>query len=269
MKRRRILPVGILSALAVAVVAASFAWACTGPGYGTPSSPAAPSEPARPADAAPVDPAPPAAATPAPAPAAAPVPVAPAQAAPAPAPAPAAESTGPATSNSPAVSRQPSDSAPAPAPGRSTSGSAAPQPSTGPSSSVAAEQFDARLSGATEGVVAGRGEQPVFAGSVAESPAPANAEAAPANAEGAGATDAAPSPASATGNLWSGFAPEKSSSLSAAGPAAMPQDSGASSQVLGMAILGLGLTGLLGGALVAAVRRQRVQAGRGGGRNEL
>jgi len=36
-----------------------------------------------------------------------------------------------------------------------------------------------------------------------------------------------------------------------------------------MAVLGLGLSGLLGGLLVAAARRQRVQAGRSSERDEL
>jgi hypothetical protein len=70
--------------------------------------------------------------------------------------------------------------------------------------------------------------------------------------------------------MWSGFAPEKSSSLSAADLSAAPQteSGGLGLQAISMAILGLGLTGLLGGVLVAAARRQRVQAGRSSGGNE-
>ncbi len=109
------------------------------------------------------------------------------------------------------------------------------------------------------------GEQTVFAGSEAK-----GSEAK--DAAGERSTDAGASHAtrSATGNLWSGFAPEKSSSLSAAGFSAAPQsDSGGlGPQAISMAVLGLGLTGLLGGALVAAARRQRVRAGRSSGGNE-
>jgi len=80
---------------------------------------------------------------------------------------------------------------------------------------------------------------------------------------------ASPATRSATGNLWSGFVPEKSSSLSAVDASAAPQGSGPASQALSMAALGLGLSGLLGGLLVAAVRRQRVQVGRSSGRDAL
>jgi len=208
--------------------------------------------------------------------------------------APAAEERSPASSGSPALGR-PSDStadssnspaesdAPAEsgastdAPARSDASNAAPQSestSTGnqrttrassadvaPGSSSAAGQFEARRSGATEGVTTSGG-QPVFTGSVAKDAA--------ADVSGDGA-DAGASPAatSATGNLWSGFAPDQSSSLSAADASAAPQSGDGGSQTIGMAILGLGLTGLLGGFLVAAVRRQRVQVGRRNGRNEL
>jgi hypothetical protein len=105
------------------------------------------------------------------------------------------------------------------------------------------------------------GAQTVFAGSQAQ-------DSGGTAAAGSTGDAASPDTRSATGNLWSGFVPETSSSLSAADSSAAPQ-SGSSSLTISMALLGLGLTGILGGFLVAAARRQRVQAGQSSGRNEL
>jgi hypothetical protein len=107
------------------------------------------------------------------------------------------------------------------------------------------------------------GTQTVFAGSEAT-----DSEGKAAAGDRSTGDAASPDTRSATGNLWSGFVPETSSSLSAADSSAAPQ-SGSSSLTISMALLGLGLTGILGGFLVAAVRRQRVQAGQSSGRNEL
>jgi hypothetical protein len=128
---------------------------------------------------------------------------------------------------------------------------------------VAAEQFAARVSGATEGVTRS-GEQTVFAGSAARDSAPVTTQAAGRPSEEA----ASPAARSGTGDVWSGFAARPSASLSTAGAAAAPQSGGLGSQAIGMAAVGLGLAGLAGGFVVAAVRRQRVHAGRSSGRNE-
>ncbi|MCP9490783.1 MAG: hypothetical protein MSC31_13050 [Solirubrobacteraceae bacterium MAG38_C4-C5] len=114
------------------------------------------------------------------------------------------------------------------------------------------------------------GRQNVFAGSVAQEPVTQSAPATQA-AGGRSTADSVASPAparSATGNLWSGFATEESASLSAAEASAAPQSDGLGSQAISMAVLALGLTGLVGGLLVTAARRQRVQFGRNSERNE-
>ncbi|HEV2770959.1 MAG TPA: hypothetical protein VGV40_12310 [Solirubrobacteraceae bacterium] len=67
-----------------------------------------------------------------------------------------------------------------------------------------------------------------------------------------------PATRSATGDVWSGYAARGSASLATADVAAAPQSGGLGSQAISMAVLGLGLAGLVGGVLVAAVRRQRV-----------
>jgi hypothetical protein len=127
---------------------------------------------------------------------------------------------------------------------------------------VAAGQFAARVSGATEGVTRS-GEQTVFAGSAARDSAPVTTQAA-----GRPTDAASPAARSGTGDVWSGFAARTSASLSTANAAAAPQSGGLGSQAIGMAAVGLGLAGLAGGFVVAAVRRQRVHAGRSSGRNE-
>jgi hypothetical protein len=74
----------------------------------------------------------------------------------------------------------------------------------------------------------------------------------------------APSTRSATGDVWSGFAAAKQSPVAAAASYAGGQAGGLSSQVLaGVLVLGLGLTGLAGGAFaVTTSRRRRTAAAR-------
>jgi len=62
---------------------------------------------------------------------------------------------------------------------------------------------------------------------------------------------------SAGGDLWSGFASSKRSSLPAVdGPPAAASGPG-SELAIGMGIIGIGLASLLGGLLLATVRRRR------------
>jgi hypothetical protein len=79
-----------------------------------------------------------------------------------------------------------------------------------------------------------------------------------------------PSPRTATGDVWSGFAATSRSPLSAAASYSGSQGGGLSSQVLaGMLVLGLGLTGVCGGAFaVTTSRRRKVAAARAGKRNK-
>lgn len=67
-----------------------------------------------------------------------------------------------------------------------------------------------------------------------------------------------PSQASAAGDLWGGFASAREPSLTAPDGGALPDDAPGSQFAVGTGILGLGLVGLFGGFLVAAMRRRRV-----------
>lgn len=237
-RRGRSLFVVALVALATAVLGVSVAWACTGPDVGTPATPAAPP----PSDSGPSGPggtttAPPPASTGggggAPAPA------------PAPASAPASETTG-AEDNStsgagaPVRSRQPGGvSQPAPSGNGSPSGVG-----TRTGTAVAGEQFAARENGGTAGVV-NEGGQPVFASSSASKGKEAQSSSA----------TSTPSERSALGDAWSGFDSGASSSGSKA-PVASLSENGSGS-TLGMAILGLGVMGVLGTLLLLAASRRR------------
>lgn len=85
-----------------------------------------------------------------------------------------------------------------------------------------------------------------LAPSAGKGPSPATPGRSAASAEG-----------SATGDLWSGFASAKGSSLNSGAADAVPSTSPGVGLIAGMGILGLGLVALAGGFLVAAVRRRR------------
>jgi hypothetical protein len=114
----------------------------------------------------------------------------------------------------------------------------------------------ARQNGQTAGVT-NQGGQAVFTSSVA--PRKHAAHRAHAITRSAQAHAAVPSQRSATGDVWSGFtAPAKSSPVSAAAAYSAGHGSGISSQlVIGLVILGIGLTGLFGGAVAVSVARRR------------
>lgn len=75
---------------------------------------------------------------------------------------------------------------------------------------------------------------------------------------GSGSANGSPSEQSAVSDAWSGFSSQASASGGYRSPVASLGEQGASS-TLGMAILGLGLVGVLGtGLLLVASRRRRV-----------
>jgi hypothetical protein len=124
--------------------------------------------------------------------------------------------------------------------------------STGATNGVVApanpsSQFATRLRGATAGVVASRG-QAVFASSVAP-----KVKAAP--------STASPSVRSAAADVWSGVGGSKdSASLSAANAGGSASGGLGASLGIGLGILGFGLVGLAGTALVASSRRRRAES---------
>lgn len=245
-RRGRSLFAVALVALATVVVGVSVAWACTGPGYGTPSSPAPP----------PSDPPPPDQAGGSPS-GTAPAPSGGGE--PAPAPAPEATGTTPGSQGTaPADSRSVSGAggrATNPSPGEATQpaggGADSPAVPVTEAPSVPAdtgEQFAARESGATAGVVSEGGQQ-VFGGSRAKGRA----------AGGSDAPASSPSERSAVGDAWSGFDSGASAAGSAAPAASLGEEGSGSTFGIGMAILAFGLVGMLGTFLVlAASRRRRV-----------
>jgi hypothetical protein len=113
-------------------------------------------------------------------------------------------------------------------------------------------------SGSERGVILDAAGRPVFVDSLA----PADRR-----AGGAGRTTTAadgsagqgPSERAATGDLWSGFRSGKAPSLLDAGDGS--PDDGGSGASIGLALLGLGLVGLLSALAVAEVRRRRALAG--------
>jgi hypothetical protein len=117
----------------------------------------------------------------------------------------------------------------------------------------------ARENGQTAGVTH-QGGQTVFTSSVA--PRKHAAHRAHAITRSAQAHAAVPSQRTATGDVWSGFAaPAKSSPVAAAAAYSAGHGSGLSSQlVIGLVILGVGLTGLFGGAVAVSVSRRRTAA---------
>jgi hypothetical protein len=250
----------VLALLSLVAAGFSLAWACTEPGYGTPSDPSAPptKEPAKPAQPAPA-PAAPAesgqAAAPAPAPS-----TAPAQTG-----APASAPTVAAASASGAV-REPSQ-ARAPRPAESPTRRPATVPPRQPAASVPTgtalpatgrAQLAARERGATAGV-AQIGGQTVFRSSTAPARA-RGAERAAARTRPARERAARPTPTRAArvpADVWS---PQPAAaSLASADELGRGSGGGpAASVIAGLVILGVGLAGLTGGFLVAAERRRRL-----------
>ena len=119
---------------------------------------------------------------------------------------------------------------------------------TGRSSAPAGtgQQFAARKSGATAGVVT-EGGQSVFASSSASKAK---------KAAGSHAGAASPSERSASSDAWSGFSSQGSAARGSSAPVAALGEDGSGS-TLGVTILGLGLIGVLGSFLLLAVSRRR------------
>lgn len=237
-KRMRLFSLGVLAVLSTAVVGVSLAWACTDPSVGVPSAGSAP-----------------------------------------PAPKSTASASGgggnavsggaavgaPAGSSSASSSTSGSTSASGSTSGASASGStsgairsasptsvarrgAQTAPVAGGFSPVARSQFAARLNGATAGVTS-RGGQAVFASSVAP--------------KGKAATSAvSPSIRGAAADVWSGLGSSRggSPSLAAAQEGSSSTGGLGSSLAVGLGILGFGVAGLLGTALVAGARRRRAES---------
>ena len=233
-RRRRSLSVAVLAALASAVAGASLAFACTGPGFGTPSAPAPAAEPGPP-EAGPVAP-PASATTPAGATGTSP-----------------SASGGNTTSGAVEVRASPVR--------REQGGNGAAGRAGAPAPAVPAVRpgaFAARERGATAGVTS-RGGQPVFVSSTAPKGKPAAAPKARKEAR-AGAPSA--SERSAVADPWSGFDRGAASrGLNALGSS--PVHSGGGSTVA-MAMVGLGLVGLLGTLLAGARARRRRAPARSG-----
>lgn len=114
-------------------------------------------------------------------------------------------------------------------------------------------------------VVGDRSGRPVFSGSLAPAAAarsdrgaaagPSTAAAGPAG-EAASAVGGA-SQRSASGDLWSGFSSERSPSLTGGPHTALPTTKPGPAQAVGLALLGLGLSALLAGFVIAAARRRK------------
>ena len=245
--RSRILLIGTLSVLSTVLAGVSIAWACTNGAFGTPATPpaAGPTQTPIGGTVAPTVPAPP------PSPSAAAAGSSAAAAAPAPAPV--------VSSTSGAVHSNASATAPASRRTATSSPTRAATPTTGQSQLVAREH------GLTAGVTR-QGSQTVFTSSTAagvQTAVTARPRARATARAHAPVTHAkAPSPASAVGDLESGFANSSTAtSLASASAAGSGSGSGLSSSVIaGLAILGLGLVALTGGAVVAT-RPRRARSG--------
>jgi hypothetical protein len=233
-RRTRLISVGVFAVLSTVVVGVGLSWACTGDADGIPASPAAPG-PAGPTAS----------------PASSGTSVPPGTGAQATANTPSASG---ATSPPVAVTINGGGSSAKSFGGnragngvRTQGGANRANPSSG---SVPANGYAAlaqRARGATAGVTRS-GDQAVFASS-----APDKAS--------RGARAAAPSPRSATGDLWNGFQPASRSSVFAAEASSAKQGGGLGSPAaIGIAALSLGLAGLLGVPSVAGLRRRRAEA---------
>lgn len=270
-KRARLTTMAVLAVLSMAIIGGSLAWACTAPDYGTPSTPPAPP--------------PPTSGTVAPAPGASTAPGAAASPAPSSSTSGASATTGAGATGvvavptpTPSASGSTSGAVPSTSsrrPARTTAPSPAPSAprvpagawgsaSTGASSSgshvFGVSALHARISGATAGVTRSAHGQVVFTSSTAPR--------ARATAKRPAHSAPAASPVrSASGDLWSGVTSTAKSYQPTAASSAGGQDSGsAPGMIAGFVVLGLGLTGLVGGFLVAEQRRRRASgaSGRGG-----
>jgi hypothetical protein len=130
----------------------------------------------------------------------------------------------------------------------------------------------------SSGVVSQGGQQ-VFAGSIAQNPvastpiiastpvvattAPKSHNAAPARGQ-AGAATSVPSASqlTASSDLWSGFAPGQTASLTSAGDGGMSGGGTSSALTIGIGALALGLVGLVAGLMGAELRRRSAISGR-------
>ena len=231
-RRTRAGVLALLGTVSVSVGVASLAWACGPSGYGVPDAPPAPPS----STAQPV--APPATAD---APPAASAPQAPA----------ASVESGSGTARSVAPQRNRSQAAP-PAP--TQRGAVGGGRTTAPSPATRAD-INARIGGSTAGVIQQRG-QSVFASSAAPRSA-TKAKAGKAAARKAATKSTAPavSQRSATGDLWSGLS-SQGASLASAASAGDQSDGLSGGLVAAIALLGLGLAGIAGAALVIGRRRR-------------
>ena len=252
-RRTRVGVLGLVATMTAPVAVAGLAWACGPSGYGVPETPAAPpASTAQPAPSTVRPPAPSEASAPAQAPAAS-------------APAETGSATTRSVRETAAVGR---------GGGGGERGSTAPQrPSqlggavtgTAPRSSTQAD-IRARVHGSTAGVVQ-QGRQSVFASSTAPAASKADRGKGKARSSASGAPAVSEGTASSEG--WSGVT-STGASPSLESAAAAEGDSGGLSSGVVMAVialLGLGLAGITGAALVTGRRRRAAGAG-GAPKNE-
>ena len=219
-RRARTFSFAVLSVVAVTVVGAGLAWACTPSGFGTPATPTS----------TPPTVAPPPAGGPAVAP-------------PAPNVAAPVDTSGSSATGSTSGANDSVRVDVAPRSGATPQAPAAAAPSP----------FQVRVNGSTAGV-SRQGSQVVFS----SSKAPAKAAAKPKKAKTAAkpAAKAAVSPRTATADLWSGLAASSSSPISAAEASSGKSGGLGSGVILGLAIVGLGIAGLAGAFVVTTSRRR-------------
>lgn len=230
-RRTRVGALTLVGTVSVPVVIAGMAWACGPSGYGTPEAPPQPG-----AVVAPVTP--------------------PASNAPLP--------SGPGPTQPPPTQITVESGSATTVGGRSQSSPSAPVEVRTPALSqgrsalppAARSDLSARVNGATAGVVESRG-QTVFRSSTAPKAKAAKRDKAGARPPAKSAP--AVSERAATGDLWGGLATADANLASAA---ALGKDGGGMSGglIAALAILGLGLAGLTGGALATAGRRRRAGA---------
>jgi hypothetical protein len=230
----------VVGVLSVPVVIASVAWACGPSGYGVPETPAAP--PA--STGAPI------------APATTSSPAAPTSSGQP--PAVQVQSGSLSTNGASGTSGQgspPSGQGNPPSPGGSSGGG---DPTSAP---PVRAQFNARVLGATAGVT-NQGGQRVFASSTAPGKASSTGRGKATGKAKSSARSAARSVApavsqrTATGDLWSGVTSRANPSLASAAAGAKEGGGLSSGVVAAMALLGLGLAGIVGFALVTSRRRR-------------
>ena len=229
------------------VVVASVAWACGPSGYGVPETPAAPSEPT----GQPVSP--PSSATGS-APAQSSVPAQGPVSAPSESASGTTQGVGDSSPQAPQGPNRTSAPQAPQGPGQQGAGSGTSAPS--PSGQA---DINARVNGSTAGVIE-QGGQSVFASSAAPGQSKAKGGKDPARSSAKGTGQAA-SERSAAGDLWSGVTSGASSSLDSAAAVGGQSNGLSGGMVAGIAILGLGLVGITGGALLVTARRRRGAVG--------